>query len=427
MKPFAFSLLVFGFGLLGMACSKEDDNSGPVEKQPVNKAELQHLVEIKNDYAEKLSQDNAFAFDLLRTTAKFDNKPNLLVSPLSVAMALNMTLNGAAGETLDEMLAALRTAGYTPEQVNAYSDKLLGALIRVDPNAKLSIANAIWYRQGFPVLQPFIDTNATSYDAAVEATNFAAPATLGRINGWISDHTGGKIEKALDRISPDAVMYLVNAIYFKSAWEFAFDKAKTADRPFRNGDGTTSSTPTMAMIGELKYGVDADAAYLELPYANGTFSMVLALPKEDKTIGGLVENLDAERWNTVLSGMHGTHVDLTLPRFSFKGDYLLNEQILPEMGMHKAFDKDEADFSKMATLRPNDLLYISRVIHKTFIEVAEEGTEAAAATVVEMEYVSFNPGSGARPIPFHVDRSFAFAIKENTTGTILFIGTVGKL
>ncbi len=425
MKHFSLSMLVLALGLLGTACSK-DGGSSVVGKQPVNETELQNLAAVKSDYAEKLVQDNAFAFDLLRTAAKFDNEPNLLLSPLSVSMALNMTLNGAAGETRDEMLAALRVGGYTPEQVNAYSKRLLGALISVDPNAKLSIANSIWYRQGFPVLQPFIDTNVASYDAAIEAADFAAPATKDRINGWISDHTGGKIENALSSIPPTAVMYLVNAIYFKCAWEFAFDKAKTTDKPFHNGDGTTSSTPTMALTGGLNYGSDADAAYLELPYANKTFSMVLALPNEDKTIGEVVENLDAERWNAVLTDMRERNVELTLPRFSFKGDYALSEQILPEMGMRKAFDPTSADFSKMATLSPGDQLWISRVIHKTFIEVAEEGTEAAAATIVEMEItVSIDPNPG--PIPFHVDRPFAFAIKENTTGTILFIGTVGKI
>jgi serpin B len=404
------------------ACSKDD---GPeiVGKLPVNETNLQNLVEVKSNYAEKLTQDNDFALDLLRTTAKFNDKPNLLISPLSVAMALNMTMNGAVGETLDEMLTALRVAGYTPEQVNAYSKKLLQALASVDPNVKLSIANSIWYRQELPVLAPFIETNVDSYSAAVEKADFKAPVMVDRINKWVFDNTGGKIEKVLDDIPEDAVMYLINAIYFKCAWEYAFDKSKTTDKPFLNSNGSSSPVPTMALEAELKYGEDDNAAYLELPYANKTFSMVIALPHTDKTVADVVENLDAERWNAAMTNMYEHKVNLNLPRFTFKGDYLLNEGILPEMGMQKAFDKYQADFSNMAVLNPDTRLYISRVIHKTFIEVAEEGTEAAAVTVVEMYATSTVSG----PLTFNVDRPFVFAIKENTTGTILFAGSVGEI
>lgn len=422
MKTY-ISILSAACLLIFAACSK-DDGPDTVKKLPVNETNLQNLAEVKSNYAEKLAQDNDFALDLLRTTAKFNNKPNLLVSPLSVAMALNMTMNGAVGETLDEMLTALRVAGYTPEQVNDYSKKLLQALVSVDPNAKLSIANSIWYKQELPVLTPFIETNVTSYNAAIEKADFKAPVTLDRINKWVSDNTGGKIEKVLDEIPEDAVMYLINAIYFKCAWEYAFDKSKTTNRPFRNSDGSSPSVPTMALEADLKYGADDNAEYLELPYANKTFSMVIALPRNDKTTGDVLENLDAENWNAAMDNMYERNVNLNLPRFTFKGDYELQKEILPEMGMQKAFDWTQADFSKMAVLNPDERIYISRVIHKTFIEVAEEGTEAAAVTVVEM---SINTSVPSGPLTFNVDRPFVFAIKENTTGTILFAGSVGEI
>jgi serpin B len=411
--PLFFALCV---GVWGTACSKDD---GPAGNRAVNEAELQHLTEIRSDFAEKLTQDNAFAFDLLKTTVKFYGRSNRMLSPLSISMALNMTLNGASGTTRDEMLTALRVSGYTPEQINAYSQKLMQALINVDPNTKLSIANSIWYKTGFPVLAPFIETNRTNYDAAVEEVDFKAPATLGRINGWIADRTGGKIPTALTSFLPDAALYLINAIYFKSSWEVAFDKAATTDKPFLNSDGSTSSVPTMALRSSLKYGGNEDAACLELPYANKTFSMVILLPHEGKTIDGVIENLNPERWNTLLSDMREKNISLTLPRFTFEGDYALEQEILPEMGMRNAFT-GQADFSLLSPVPT----CISRVIHKTFIEVAEEGTEAAAATVVEMVVTTVDPNG---PIPFHVDRPFLFAIKENATGTILFIGTVGKL
>lgn len=420
--PLLFALCI---GIVGASCTKDDGST--IGSKPVNQTELQNLIEIKNDYPEKLAQDNAFAFDLLRTTAKFDVKPNLMLSPLSIPMALNMTLNGAEGETRDEMLSALRTGGHTPEQVNAYSQKLLQALTSVDPNTQLSVANLIWYRKGFPVLAPFIETNRNSYDAAVEEADFAAPATLKRINGWISDHTGGKIENALDNISENAMMYLVNAIYFKSAWLTAFEKSAITDKPFRNSDGSTRSVPTMAQKNNLNYGKDEQASYLELPYANKTFSMVLMLPHEDKTTGDVIGSLTSESWSAVLSGMSECRVDLNLPRFTFRDDYLLNEEILPEMGMQKAFDPEAADFSSLvdfSRLPPESNVYISRVIHKTFIEVAEEGTEAAAVTIVEGDMIT---SIGPQLARFHADRPFLFAIKENATGTILFLGQVGEL
>jgi len=411
MKTFSRLFIVFLICVVS-ACSS-DDNPG--------KADIPDAlpIELRSGFDDKLKQDNNFAFDLLKTTNKYDRKSNLFISPLSVSMALNMTVNGANGSTRDEMLTALRVNGYSVDDVNEYSKSLREALLSVDPTTRISIANSIWYRLGFPVEDAFIQVNKTNYNAEVKAVDFSDGGTVKQINNWVANNTNNKITEVIDNIPGNAMMYLINAVYFKGIWKFEFDKSDTEKRVFNADGGKTQEVQTMKQENEFNYSFDENCAYLEMPYGNGAFSMVLMLPHDDKTTDNVIENLNAETWNSAMSGMNLRKVRLYLPRFKFKGDYSLDSNILPDMGMKLAFE-EEADFSNITR---NMRLNISKVLHKTFIEVNEEGSEAAAVTVISFETTS--PGGGLTK--FTVDKPFLFAIKEKSTGVILFIGKVGEI
>jgi len=393
------------------ACSSDDTNN----KVPQDKAKP---IDIRSGFDEKLKQDNNFAFDLLKTTNKYNNKPNLFISPLSVSMALNMTLNGANGETREEMLTALRVNGYNVDEINEYSKTLREALINIDPSSVFTMANSIWYKLNLSVKSNFIETNRTNYNAEIKEVDFLNPNTLKQINSWCAYNTNNKIPKVLDYIPGNAVMYLINAIYFKGIWKYEFDKKDTRKEIFTNSNQQKQEVQMMKQNSSLYYSADSNCQYLELPYGNEAFSMVLMLPHENRTTDDIIDNLNSKTWNSALSGMRERKINLELPRFKTEGNYGLHEKILPEMGMKRAFGAD-ADFSNIA----DDMsLAISRIIHKTMVEVNEEGSEAAAVTVVEI----FESTGIVKP-EFKVNKPFLFAIKEKSTGVIIFIGKIGEI
>ena len=403
-------------GSLLAACSSEDPENGKLpEPTP---------IVVRSGLEGKIAQDNAFAFDLLRTAESFADGDNIVLSPLSISMALGMTVNGTVGDTRDEMLEALRSSGYTLDDLNEYAKTLREGLLATDPSTELGIANSIWYRKGLPVKSDFINVNWLNYAAEVAESDFADPKTVNVINNWVSGHTNKRIPTVIDQISPEMVIYLINAVYFKGIWASKFDKAKTTQKLFTAADGAVSQVPTMIQTETFGYHADETAAYLEMLYGNGAFGMVVMLPNEGKTTDDLLKNLDSESWNTVIEAMRPCEAEVHLPRFKFEQSFNLHEKILPGMGMNLAFNPQKADFSNMAVIDGQNI-FISMVLHKTFIEVNEEGTEAAAVTVVGGEATSAGPDP--QPVSFIVDRPFAFAIREQSTGAILFIGKVGKI
>jgi serpin B len=330
-----------------------------------------------------------------------------------------MTVNGAQGTTKDEMLTALRAQGYSMADINEYSRSLRTALVEIDPSTELAIANSIWYRVGFPVKTPFIDVNQTNYNAEVREIDFSSPDAVTQINGWCARNTKDKIPEIIEEIGPDVVMYLINAVYFKGIWVYQFDKKDTKEENFYLPDGTTGKVNMMHQQTTLNYTVDENAAYLELPYGNRAFSMIVILPNGDKTPDDVATQLDSERWNNRIEELSGREIDLRLPRFKAECKYLMQKNILPDMGMITPF-APWADFGGISDIET----YISAVIHKTYVDVDEEGTEAAAVTAVEMvEYAS----NSAAPLPFTVNKPFLFAIRERSTGVILFMGKMEAL
>ena len=370
--------------------------------------------------AEKVARDNAFTFDLLRAVRKHTDKTNVFISPLSVSMALNMTLNGAVGATADEMRTALRESGYSTADINAYSRELREALLRADPKTTIGIANSIWYRQGATVKAPFIEANRTYYDAEVQALDFSSPTVVGTINGWCARKTNNKIKEIVKQVDPTTFMYLINAVYFKGAWTTRFEKKNTHSMIFRRADGSTQTVQMMNLMDTFRCASGDVCDYLEMDYGNHAFSMVIMLPKDGKTTRDVIATMDGKKWADAMQSLTLKEIPVFLPRFKAECEYPMHKYILPDMGMKIPFNPMLADLSGIADIGAFGRLFISSVIHKTFVQVDEEGTEAAGITLVGIE-------NSVKSSFFMVDRPFLFAIREKSTGVILFIGEIGEI
>ncbi|MDR3060825.1 MAG: serpin family protein [Dysgonamonadaceae bacterium] len=377
-------------------------------------------VDLRSELRPRIEQDNLFAWDLFKTLSGETEDPNIFISPLSVSMALSMTMNGAKGATREEMETALRISGFSEDEINEYCKTLREALLKADPLTQINIANSIWYHMGFPVENYFVQTNKIHFNAEVREVDFMDPQTTDRINRWCADNTNNKIPKIIDGVSADVVMYLINAIYFKGMWRMKFEKNNTQLKPFYTAEGQSESVKMMKMTSEFNYTSDNQAGYLELPYGNNAFSMVVILPHEDKTIDDVVANLNADAWNRNLKTLGAVKVNLELPCFKSECEYRL-PTVLNKMGMVIPFTR-LADFRGISR---GGGLSISDVIHKTFIEVNEEGTEAAAVTVVSM-FTSSSSQQQPPVIDFFVNKPFLYVIKENSTNVILFAGKMSR-
>jgi serpin B len=294
-------------------------------------------------------------------------------------------------------------------------------LVRLDPKVILNIANSIWYKLNFPVQNEFINLNSQYYYAEVNELDFSLPEAKDIINGWVDEKTEGLIPEIIDNISPDVVMYLINAIYFKGVWKYEFDPEKTSERDFYLEDGRNMKVDMMEMEEEVLYTSNDIFQAVSLPYGDGQFNMFIMLPAAQKTTADIVAELNNDNWDSWIGSLQTEQVVVKLPKFKFDFFRLLNDD-LTDMGMGIAFDPDNADFSG---INPERDLYISRVLHKTFIDVNEEGTEAAAVTAVEISETSYNPNEPVIRY-FVADHPFLFAIRENSSGTILFMGRVGQ-
>jgi serine protease inhibitor len=364
-----------------------------------------------------ITSGNLFGLKLFRAVSEAEGAQNVFLSPLSVSMALGMTLNGAAGTTRTGMEQALELAGLTEAEINASYRSLIDLLSGLDRKVVFEIANSIWYREGFPVAPAFVTLNQTFFDAVVQALDFADPTAVPTINGWVNDNTHGKIPEVIDSIDPAVVMFLINAIYFKGDWTWQFEADKTEERTFYLSGGGSVEVPSMQMAGDLPVFTDEELTAVDLPYGNGFYSMTVLLPGEEVDLDSVIAGLDAPRWQQIVDGLAEHPVGLLqLPKFKLEYEIQLKD-VLSALGMATAFTPGQADFSRMVT-SPLDL-FISQVIHKTFVEVDEKGTEAAAVTVVVVELTSVGP---EQKLYIVVDRPFVFVLRERLSGTILFIG-----
>jgi len=397
--------------LLVAAITTSCENTEPVKKDP-DKITLNYKSE------QILEADQQFAFELFGKINALTEEDNIMISPLSVSYALGMTMNGAAETTLDAFYDVLHFGDLTNLEVNESYKDLMDQLVHLDNKVEFSIANSIWYKLGYYVLDEFKATNHTYFDAAVRELDFSDPQAVDIINGWIEEKTNDKIKDMLDYIPSNAVMYLINAIYFNATWKYEFDKSQTSEGPFYINEAGFTTTDFMKVKGAFNYTVNEDFSAVEMPYGDSTFSMVVMLPSGESTTDDLISQMDHSQWNTWFENSAVRNVQIELPKFKYGFKALLNDPLI-DLGLEIAFSGG-ADFSRIT---PGADLYISRVIHQTFIDVQEEGTEAAAATIVEIRETS--AGGDSTPI-FRADKPFLYVIKENSTGAFLFMGKVGK-
>lgn len=363
--------------------------------------------------AEVTGGNKEFAFNVFRELNKEEINNNIFISPFSLSTALSMTYNGAEGKTKEDMAKALSYADLDITAINTTYKNLLPYLSDIDNEVVLDISNSIWYRIGEPIRQEFITTNRDSFDAEISEIDFSQTDAVNKINSWIKDSTKGKIEKMLEPPIPsDVIMYLINAVYFKGNWTYEFDKENTYPGIFKNIDGEEEAVQMMSMNGTVEYGEDNDYKVIRLPYGNEKLYMYFILPEDVGDINALIENLNNEKFSEIRKSItEEEDVIVGIPRYKVEYGIKNLNDVLKKMGMTSAFEMD-ADFSKI-----REGLFISRVLHKAVIEVTEEGSEAAAVTVVEVMESSME-----EPTTFVADRPFVFAIRDEDTGTVLFMG-----
>lgn len=380
------------------ACDKLPD-----QPQPLNLSQNDLKV---------LQQGNQFGFGLFNLMAGEDPDSNLCISPYSIYTALSMAANGADGQTLDEMLDLLGISGNEVGELNTSVKTLNDVLIGKDPETVFETANSVWYNtNGFSVYPGFIASMQDFYSARVEGLDFSSPAALPAVNGWVKEKTHDKIDRIIEKIMPEDVCYLINALYFNGKWITRFDKDETRLDNFMNASGKSTAVPTMYLKDTVNAIVSQDLQAVELPYGDGSWSMYLFLPPRTVSIDDWCSEQFPASWDDLRLRFEPVPaMEIHLPQFKLENSFELSGQ-LKQLGMPTAFTA-AADFSKLG---PGPLA-ISQVLHKTYIDVNEDGTEAAAVTAVIITRTSMP----ANEIRFN--RPFVFAIAEKTTGSIIFIG-----
>lgn len=410
MKKIIGGILLFALLFL-VSCGSGD--SDDMDDQEVNKTD----DNTNEDFSKLVKSNNELAFELLNRVEP-DEDNNIFISPTSVMMALSMVYNGADGDTKDEIAKALHVDGIDIDELNQTNAELIESLTNRD-QIQLNIANSIWVNNNFSLDKDFQTNTQDYFNAEVDEIDVADPKSAKQINQWVEDATENKITDMVDSpLDQSLVALLINAIYFKGDWKYEFDSERTEEHPFNITEDKTVDVSLMSMDDELNYMENDLVQGVELPY-DGDMSMHLFLPKEDSSLDNLLDELtydELQEWQDDFIETEGT---LALPRFSLDYEVNLNNP-LTDMGMASAFDKDKADFTKM--IEGNDPLWIDKVKQKSFIEVNEEGTEAAAATSVEVKTTSLNPDE----FQMIVDHPFLFTITDNDTGAILFVGAISN-
>ncbi|MEM9922967.1 MAG: serpin family protein [Cyanobacteria bacterium P01_D01_bin.50] len=401
-----------------IGCSQlSNSNNKALAESPLPQSELP--MENKAVFLDTffVSANIKFGFNLFSQLLIGDRNRNLFVSPSSIALALAMTYNGASGSTQEEMAKALELQGINLQQINSSYAELKASFKNPDPKVKLNIANSLWVDKSVSFKSDFIQNNQEFYQARVTSLNFADSHALHIINNWVKENTQGKIDKIIDNIDPNKVLYLLNAIYFKGNWTREFEKDQTAPFDFHLSSGEIKQHPMMSQSGEYQYYETEKFQAVSLPYGeHGRISFYIFLPKQNSNLNSFYEKLNAVNWEKWMSQFTEREGFVRLPRFRMEYETRLNDA-LSALGMKEAFS-DNANFSAMGTD-----LKISEVKHKTFVEVNEEGTEAAAVTSIGIRAMSaIIPAQ--EPFRMIVNRPFFCAIRDNQTHSILFMGSI---
>jgi serine protease inhibitor len=394
------------------------DAGDPGEKGPARTALPRALTSAERDV---LSASNGFSFSLWKTINQAQRDSNVFVSPLSASFALGLILNGASGKTYDEMRTALQFGTASLASIDSGYKSLIALLTTLDPSTKMQIANAIFYKTGFPFNQTFLDDATKWFDAEVKGRNFSdVQGTLSAVNGWANTKTNGRIPKVLEEVKDNDIMYLLNAIYFKGTWRDKFDATKTIDAPFHPATGGDQPAKLMSRQAKMAYAETPAYQAVDLPYGDSSFTMTVLLPKTGNSVESIASSLTAESWQALTSNFHSQEVALWLPKITFSWKRKLIDD-MKALGMRAAFVPDGADFTRLSSATGTHI-YISLLQQNTFVAIDEEGTEAAAVTI---------GGATVTSLPvvmqMRVDRPYIFVIRERLSGTVLFMGKITRM
>ena len=401
---------------VSVACEKVDSpqlvDDGP-EGNPYKSLNL------TTKSAEYARQGNTFAFEFIDRINTAEKK-DYIISPLSMQFLLGMLLDGAQGQTADEICKVLGYGAGETDAVNEYCQSMLEQLPTLDKRTKMSIANAIFVNNQYPILRGYKNSVEKYYQAEVSNLDFTKASALKTINNWCSRKTEGMIPEVLKEVNPYMLAYLLNALYFKSRWQVVFPKDNTGNESFTTGNGSVKQVPMMKNTAHFLYQETDEFRAVRLPYGNYAFCMTVFLPQEGKTLSDVTKALKTIDFQSFYRSMVECNVDLWLPKFETKYGIELKD-ILSAMGMPSAFDPDKANFISMSDYA----LCLSFVIQDAAIKVEEEGTEAAAVSVAGMRAA----GAYLHPLDniiFHADRPFLYLITETSTQTVLFAGRYGE-
>ena len=360
-----------------------------------------------------------FGLRLLQAVNPSFTDGNVFLSPLSASVALGMTMTGGAGTTFSEMRETLALPDRSMAALDSGYQALITLLRGLDPRVELRLANSLWYRTSFgPAISPaWTQELRTFFGARVGALDFGAPSAVSTINSWVDSSTAGRIKTIVDEIPASMVLYLINAIHFKGSWRDGFDARRTTPQPFTTHRGTTVQLPMMSRSGNFRVAAVSGRTVLELPYGGDAWALTVLLPAQGEPIDSLVARLTPTAWQSAVTSLADAPADaqIVLPKFSLTWEDQLNNE-LQAMGMRAPFRAGVADFTRLAPSIGREL-FISDVKQKTFVDVNEEGTEAAAVTSVGISRTSLPP-------TYRVDRPFVVAIRERLSGTLLFLGKV---
>ncbi|GAA0379612.1 serpin family protein [Bacillus horti] len=385
--------------------------------------EEEPMYEVEDVNLEFTQAQSVFSHRLYQTIMDLnEEEQNVIISPLSIALALALTYNGADGETKSEMELALHLQGYSIDEINEAFKVLKNVLAHADEQVEININESLWTAEGIELQEDFVGRMTEYYGADITELDFTINESVERINKWVREGTNNKIEQIVDRLDPQTTLVLLNTVYFLGSWTIPFEEGMTQNKTFHLSDGTTKQHPMMARSGSFAYYENDQLQAVKISYGEQLFNMHILLPQEGHSVNEVSQRLfsssenTTEEWNVILEGYTPQQVNLSIPRFELEYELQLNEA-LQSMGMSKAFGT-EADFSKMLD---SGGIWIDEVKHKTYIRTDEKGTEAAASTSVAM------PTSlPLDQITMTVDRPFLFFIIEEQTDTILFMGSISN-
>ncbi|MEM8830629.1 MAG: serpin family protein [Cyanobacteria bacterium P01_G01_bin.19] len=398
-----------------------NDSIKPNKKSPQLPAE-QIVAETAKKASTQMSQlanvSNHFGFDLFDRLQQQQPAENIVISPNSIAIALAMAKNGTGGETETEMTRVLKLEQLEPTTVNTSYQKLIETLENADPNVELAIANSLWVNQNISLKNKFVNDAREFYEAKVTNLDFASFIARSKINNWVAKSTAEKIPTIVDSTSVEDALYLINAVYFQGMWTNKFDAKETREQPFYNPPNSPQTLAMMNQTGEYRYHENDLFQAVRLPYGKKEeLGMYIFLPKGTASLADLNQQLNFNTWQEWLSQMRSQQGNITIPRFKLEYEADLVKS-LSQLGMKQIFNPSQANFSAMTDAS----VAVDTVKHKTFIEVNEEGTEAAAVTSIGIRITSATPQT--TPFNINVNRPFFFAIRDDITETILFMGNI---